>query len=44
MLSHEVEIGQDGVTVTFVALEVDIGDLDKATEMTTDKDIASDGN
>ena len=38
------EIGHDGVTVAFVALEVDIGDLDKGTEMTTDKDIASYGN
>jgi len=39
-----LEIGHDRVTVAFVALEVDIGNLDKATEMTTDKDIASDGN
>jgi len=34
------EIGHDRVTVSFVVLEVNIGDLDKATEVTTDKDIA----
>ena len=34
-----LEIGHDKVTVAFVVLEVDIGDLNKATEMTTDKDI-----
>ena len=39
-----LEIGHDRVTVAFVTLKVDIGDLDKATEMTTDKDIDSDGN
>jgi len=39
-----LEIGHDRVTVAFVALKVDIGDPDKATKMTTDKDIASDGN
>jgi hypothetical protein len=39
-----LEIGYDRVTVAFVALEANIGDLDKATEMPTDKDIASDGN
>ncbi len=34
------EIGHDRVTVAFVALEVDMGDLDKATKVTMNKDIA----
>ncbi len=34
------EIGHDRVTMSFVMLEVNIGDLDKVTEVTMDKDIA----
>jgi hypothetical protein len=45
LLSHDVGLGpREKVTVAFVALEVDIGDLDKAAELTTDKDTARDGN
>lgn len=34
------ETCHDRVTVAFIALQVDIGDLEKASEVTTDKDIA----
>ena len=39
-----LKIGNDGIALAFVTLEVHIGDLDKVAEMTTDEDIASNGD
>ena len=36
-----LEIGDNRIPLTFVALEVDVGNLDKAAEMITNEDIAS---
>ena len=39
-----LEIGDNGVPLAFVALKVDVGDLDKAAEIITNQDIASDSD
>ena len=39
-----LEIGHDRVALAFVTVEVDIGDLDKATKVAANKDITRDGD
>lgn len=38
------KVGHDGIALAFIVLEINVSNLDRATKVTPDEDITSDGD